>query len=224
MTNKEMFKQAVSEGLLLRIDQDTACGENIICSDGYYRKLSETFGFEVTRPNMKRKALRRTVVAILIAAALLLAGCVAVVYREQIGNFFVNTYDTYIKGYFVSNDEEKGDNIEEYYTLTYVPEGYELVDENRIVDMAISTWEAQDGDQLIFEQALINSGLYFIDNQNSNLEIIETERYTVYIRKVNGNYCCFWSDSNYAFTLFLVHETSMQEIEMIVKGATVNEK
>ena len=224
MTNKELFKQAVSEGLTLRINQDTACAENIICSDGYYRKLSEIFGFEVTRPNPKRKMLRRTALAALIAAALLLAGCAAIVYREQIGDFFVNTYETYIKGYFVSNDEENVESIEEFYTLTYVPEGYELVEEKNIGFFAMSTWETQDGNQLIFEQSLITTGLFYLDNEKGESNIIETERYTVYIKNLNGKYCCFWSDGDYAFALYIEHEISTKEIERIIEGVTVSAK
>ncbi len=225
MTNKELFKQAVNEGFMIRMERDAAVIEkDIICSEGHYRKLSEIFGFEVKRPKMKRIGERRAVAAILIAAALLLAGCAAVVYREQIGNFFVNTYETYIKGYFVNNDEESVASIEDFYTLTYVPEGYELVEEKHKVEVAISIWETQDGNQLIFEQSLIHTGHYFLDNENGDSKIIETERYTVYIQNINGSYCCFWSDSNYAFALYLEHEMTIKEIEMIIEGIIASAK
>lgn len=224
MTNKELFKQAVREGLMLRINQDAACAENIICSDGYYRKLSEIFGFEVTRPNPKRTVLKRAALAALIAAALLLAGCAAVVYKEQIGDFFVNTYETYIKGYFVSNDEESHTAIEDFYTLTYVPDGYVLVEEKYKSEVAISIWETQDGKQLIFEQSLISTGLFYLDNEKGDSNIMGTERYTVYIKNLNGKYCCFWTEGDYAFALYIEHEMSTKEIERIIEGVTVSTK
>lgn len=218
MTNKEMFKQAVSEGLLLRIDQDTACGENIICSDGYYRKLSETFGFEVTRPNMKRKALRRTVVAILIAAAILLAGCVAVVYREQIGNFFVNTYDTYIKGYFVSNDEEKGDNIEEYYTLTYVPEGYEAFENNESSIWNQNKWKNAYGDIIVFEQDVLSTMQFTLDSESGSYSAVECEDIILYCQTIDKYNYYVWCDEKYSYLLKISVEIEKDELYLILDG------
>lgn len=218
MTNKEMFKQAVSEGLLLRIDQDTACGENIICSDGYYRKLSETFGFEVTRPNMKRKALRRTVVAILIAAALLLAGCVAVVYREQIGNFFVNTYDTYIKGYFVSNDEEKGGNIEEYYTLTYVPEGYEAFENNESSIWNQNKWKNAYGDIIVFEQDVLSTMQFTLDSESGSYSAVECEDIILYCQTIDKYNYYVWCDEKYSYLLKISVEIEKDELYLILDG------
>lgn len=218
MTNKEMFKQAVSEGLLLRIDQDTACGENIICSDGYYRKLSETFGFEVTRPNMKRKALRRTVVAILIAAALLLAGCVAVVYREQIGNFFANTYDTYIKGYFVSNDEEKGGNIEEYYTLTYVPEGYEAFENNESSIWNQNKWKNAFGDIIVFEQDVLSTMQFTLDSESGSYSAVECEDIILYCQTIDKYNYYVWCDEKYSYLLKISVEIEKDELYLILDG------
>ncbi len=213
-----MFKQAVSEGLLLRIDQDTACGENIICSDGYYRKLSETFGFEVTRPNMKRKALRRTVVAILIAAAILLAGCVAVVYREQIGNFFVNTYDTYIKGYFVSNDEEKGDNIEEYYTLTYVPEGYEAFENNESSIWNQNKWKNAYGDIIVFEQDVLSTMQFTLDSESGSYSAVECEDIILYCQTIDKYNYYVWCDEKYSYLLKISVEIEKDELYLILDG------
>lgn len=225
MTNKELFKQAVNEGFVIRMERDTALiGKEIVCSEGHYRKLSEIFGFEVKNPNIKRKTIRRTVAAILIAAALLLAGCTAVVYKEKIEDFFTTAFDTYIKGYFVSEDAENKEIIEEYYTLTYVPEGYELVEEKHKVEVAISIWETQDGNQLIFEQSTLNAGRYFIDNESGQSDVIETEEYTVYFRNVDGTYRCIWSNEKFAFYLFFEKELSTEEIIKIIEGINPKQK
>ena len=224
MTNKELFKQAVSEGLTLRINQDTACAENIICSDGYYRKLSEIFGFEVTRPNPKRKMLRRTALAALIAAALLLAGCAAIVYKEQIGDFFVEIRDTYIKGDYIKDEDANNQIIEEYYTLTYVPEGYELVEEYSDVFLAQSVWKNDKEKSIIFEQNPINSVKYTIDGENGFTDTYILGEKTVYCRIIDETYCYIWNNEKYAFSLYSDTEINEEEIIQIIDGISMKSK
>ena len=224
MTNKELFKQAVSEGLTLRINQDTACAENIICRDGYYRKVSEIFGFEVTRPNPKRKMLRRTALAALIAAALLLAGCAAVVYKEQIRDFFVEIHDTYIKGDFIKDENANNQIIEEYYTLTYVPEGYELVEEHSNAFFAQSVWKNDKEKSIIFDQSPINSGKYSIDGEHGSTNILNYDQYTVYCRIIDETCLYIWNNEKYAFSLYSDAEIKEEEFIRIIEGISMKSK
>ena len=220
MTNKELFKQAVSEGLTLRINQDTACAENIICSDGYYRKLSEIFGFEVTRPNPKRKMLRRTALAALIAAALLLAGCAAVVYKEQIGDFFVNTYETYIKGYFVSNDEENVESIEEFYTLTYVPDGYEVFEHNESSIWNQYKWKDADSNVIVFDQNVLSTTRYTLDSENGSSFSVEYGEVILYCQAIDKYNYFIWCDDKYSYSLKISAEIETEKLYLIIDGIT----
>ena len=222
MTNKELFKQAVREGVNLRINQDAACAENIICSDGYYRKLSEIFGFEVTRPNPKRTVLKRAVAAALIAAALLLAGCAAVVYKEQIGDFFVNTYETYIKGYFVSNDEESHTAIEDFYTLTYVPDGYEVFENNESSVLVQYKWKNSYGDMIVFGQATLHTTRYTLDSENGSSFTVEYGGLTLYCQTIDKYNYFVWCDDKYSYSLKISAEIETEELYLIIDGITKN--
>lgn len=219
MTNKELFKQAVNEGFVIRMERDAAVIEkDIICSEGHYRKLSEIFGFEVKKPKIKRTTLRRAVAAILIAAALLLAGCAAVVYREQIGNFFVNTYETYIKGYFVNNNEEKVESIEEYYTLTYVPEGYEVFENNESSVLVQYKWKNAHDDMIAFEQIILDTTRFTLDAENGDTSVLEYANLTLYCRTIDNYKYYIWCDYNYSYSLQVCIDLKDSELFLILDG------
>lgn len=225
MTNKELFKQAVNEGFMIRMERDAAVIEkDIICSEGHYQKLSEIFGFEVKNPKIRRKTIRRTVAAILIAAALLLAGCTAVVYKEKIGDFFTTAFETCIKGYFVSDDSENNSIIEEYYTLTYVPEGYELVENNSCFASVMYVMGNADGNKLVFGQTPIESTKFSFDIERGTESIVYYDDCTIYGRVYDGGYTYIWSNEKYCFSLDGTGELSEEELLKIIDGISLKSK
>lgn len=219
MTNKELFKQAVNEGFIIRMERDAAVIEkDIICSEGHYRKLSEIFGFEVKKPKIKRKTIRRTVAAILIAAALLLAGCTAVVYKEKIGNFFTTAFETCIKGYFVSDDSENNSIIEEYYTLTYVPEGYELVDELSTQAFSRFRWNNNNYKMIVFEQYLLDTTQFTLNAESGYTSVVEYADLILYCRTIDNYKYYIWCDDNYSYSLKVCVEIDDNELYQILDG------
>ena len=166
----------------------------------------------------------RSLLALLMATAMLFAlvGCTAAVYKEQIGNFFTEVYEDHIKGGF-STGGKKNSFIDEYYTLSYVPEGFELVEEN--VDKLCSryVWENEFGEKLIFEQAPLNSTDFFIDNESGVSHVIYCNGYTIYCRNINGSYRCIWNGNNYEFALYYWHEMSENEIIDIISKIEIVE-
>ena len=219
MTNKELFKQAVNEGFMIRMERDTAVIEkDIICSEGHYQKLSEIFGFEVKKPKIKRKTIRRTVAAILIAAALLLAGCTAVVYKEKIGNFFTTAFETYIKGYFVNDDSENNSIIEEYYILTYVPEGYELTENNESSIWIQYKWKNAHNDMIVFEQVIIDTTRFTLDTENGNSSAVEYAGITIYCQTIDKYNYYVWCDEKYSYLLKISTEMEKENLYLILDG------
>lgn len=183
----------------------------------HYGKMKKIIG---TRPtpcaSIRRK--RSRIAAVLVAATMLIAlvGCTAAVYKQQIGDFFTVIFDEHIKGSFTEKNTENNGNINDVYALTYVPNGYVLVDEIISDTLVRYIMESQNGDQIILIQAPLNSGHYFMDDDSSSYTVIETDEYTVYSRTINNTYVCIWSNAEYEFALYFDIEISEEEIVKII--------
>lgn len=183
----------------------------------HYGKMKKIIGARPT-PCASIRRKRSRIAAVLVAATMLIAlvGCTAAVYKQQIGDFFTVIFDEHIKGSFSEETDVNNQFIDEYYTLTYVPEGFEIVDEHLGNLCARYIWENENGEQLIFEQSPINSADYFIDNESGTTEVIEAGKYAVYFRSIEGTYRCIWNNEKYAFALYFDREISEKEIVEII--------
>ena len=122
-SNLELFKQAISEGLSEKFDSVVDnCTEEIVCSDQHKLAMRTIiYGKGDTKQSLSPKMKR--IIAIIVAAALLLTSC-AVIFRNEIREVF----EEFFVKLTYSGDGMGSDTIEEVYELTYLPEGYYLID------------------------------------------------------------------------------------------------
>ena len=219
-SGKEIFSRAVIDGFEEKYREGLAvsASESGEFSRAHARRMSSIIGCRVKYVPDKHTRIKRAVAVALIAAALLLAGCAAIVYKEQIGDFFVEIHDTYIKGDFIKDEDANNQIIEEYYTLTYVPEGYELVEEHSNAFFAQSVWKNDKEKSIIFDQSPINSGKYSIDGEHGSTIILNYDQYTVYCRIIDETYYYIWNNEKYAFSLYSDTEIKEEEIIQIIDG------
>ena len=216
--SKESLKNALIQALSEKYNEELEkCSEE---SDQYsyrhYKRMCAISGTKLPAPVYIRKVKRRVVAALIAAATLLLIGCTAIVYKEKIGSFFTETYQDHIEGAFVKSEEITKEFINEYYTLTYVPEGYEVVENKISKAFARSIWRNKNGSELILKQTTIGSGSYFMDNDSNTYSTIEAEEYIIYVHSVNDTYTCFWSNDEYEFSLTMNDTISEEEIIKII--------
>ena len=224
--SKESLKNALIQALSEKYNEELEkCSEE---SDQYsyrhYKRMCAISGTKFPAPVYIRKVKRRVVAALIAAATLLLIGCTAIVYKEKIGSFFTETYQDHIEGAFVESEEITKEYINEYYTLTYVPEGYELVENKTGKALAQSVWKNANGMELVLVQLPINSGSYFMDNEKDLADVIEMEKFSVYYCCIDGTYRCFWNNKEYAFALYFDNEMSKDEIINIILNMDVISK
>lgn len=87
----DLLKQAIGEALSRKYEEELAlCEEGAECSPGHYKKMSRILGFRVGATGSRR--LKRKWVAAILAAALLLSGCVFSLLRMENTLSFENTY------------------------------------------------------------------------------------------------------------------------------------
>ena len=224
IAEKQLFKRAILEALSQKYEQELAgCREDAKCSREHYLRVSEITGSPLVQVMGKRRSLRRTFVAVLIAAALLLAGCTAYVYRNAIKDFFEEVYDTHIK---VSYSGEQIDNelyIKEFYSLSYVPEGYQLVREVKNEVCVRYIWESKSGDTLVFQQSLINESDFFLDSDTEDMQCIEYNGVFVYLRSVDNLWIYLWNDGKYGMYIDSDQKLSDDELEKIIDGIVILE-
>ena len=221
---KQLFKSAILEALSQKYEQELAgCQEDAKCSKEHYLRISKITGIPLARVMGKRRSIRRTFVAILIAAALLLAGCAAYVYRNEIKSFIEEFYDTYIK---VSNSDEQTENesyIKDIYSLSYVPEEFQLVSEIKNSLYVKYLWKTTTGNTLVFEQKLIKETDFFMDSDVENMLCIEYNGISVYCRSSNNVWLYVWKDGKYGMSIYSEHKFSDEVLEKIIDGIVILE-
>ncbi len=218
-TGNILLRDALIEAMLREFDRDMEkCEESPICSPEHYKKMSEIVGFDVTKPRRKPR-MRKKVIIFIIAAALALTGCVAVFYR-QIGNFIEEVYEKYIKVHFVEETPAAPTEIEDVYTLTYVPEGYKLAKQSINAIHIRQEYSNEAKDTIVFEQNAINSTICILDAEKGKTIFIEHKNILIYCKTIKDKYYYLWNTSFYQFSICSRYSLDEREIVKIIEGIT----
>lgn len=216
--NLELFKQALSEGLSNRIDQELeACTAKV--SPSLKHRLAMRAILRGKAYNTKPLSPRaRKVIAILVAAALLLTSC-AVIYRDEIRGFIEEVSEHFTK-LSHSDETNDGEMIEEIYEFTYLPEGYvlERTMSNPLLNKAI--YCNSNGDRIIIEQSELSNSRFFVDNEDCVL-ILSVDTYDVYHVLSGDFYTYLWNDGKYAILISSDVALPNKELISIVKGVKI---
>ena len=213
--NLELFKQAISEGLSNKFDNiANNCTEEIVCSEKHKLAMRTIVSGKIDAKRTPSPKARR-IIAILVAAALLLTSC-GIIFRDQIREIFE---DLFVKVTY-KDDLTEGEIIEEVYTLTYVPEGYEL-EEEKITPLRVNyNYSNKNGDTICFEQRIITNSNFVIDSEYGYSKIAQIEKFELYYR-INDKYHIYvWRDENYSMNLKSSVQLSNEEIVLIIEGIT----
>ena len=219
--NQKLFKDALVEAMLREFDRDMEhCEESPICSPEHYKRMSEIVGFDVTKPrrNKHKMSLRKRIIIFIIAAALALTGCVAAIYYRQIGNFIEEVYEKYIKVHFVDETPSAPSKIEDVYTLTYVPGGFELVYTETNFALAHYQYDNSTGENIIFEQYVLCDTCHVVDLEEGYTQTIQNKSFTVYYKNINDINIYKWNNGIYAFSICTTNSLSEAELIKLIDG------
>ena len=210
-TNEELFKQALIDGVNMRIERElAACEEEVVFSRRHMRAMKR-----IINGKNPAKPINSKVVAILVAAAiLLLAGC-AIIYRDEIRDFITDVKDRFVKVTF-SDGVEESKYIEDVYELTYVPEGYEMETHTIGNKMVRYIFKTQKGEMIKFIQQPLDISGFAVDIEHDYDKFANVNDYEIYYRHTNGTYYYIWNDGKYAFKINLSEELPIKELELIL--------
>ena len=198
--DRELLRQALVEVLAEKYNDELAVAPEITGWSDSHQKAMERIIRQVAVEERK-KAHRRWLVAILVAAALLLTACAAYVHRGEIRAFVEKVYDTYIHVAYHEGDEaEDNKKLEEFYTLGYVPEGYELVEQITTRFVNQYRWANDAGEYLIFEQHDLAGVNYMVNSEFGEIRVVTCGEYEVY-GQAAGAATYVWNDGRYAYKI-----------------------
>lgn len=219
----QLFRQALWEATCNVYEREMAENvQNAKCSRRHYANMRKILDVAVLPAANRKAQIRRRVIAALIAAVLLLTGCATYAYREEIKAFIETMFDDHVEvKYDDAEAPAASTTITEYYTLGYVPEGYELVSEIRRPITSKYIWENSEDEYMVFKQYTISHGLYVMDDDIKNSELITIGRYEIYYRLANANYY-IWNDGIYVYQLILSEQLSEQELLTMIEELAVN--
>ena len=212
---KRLFGQALAEVISKTLDEELReCKETTACSR-VHRKCIQYMIRYGEAPKV-RKISKRTI-ALIIAAALLLTGCAALV-RDQIAGFFMTILETRNVIESPMDGTEYPETIEEKRIPQVLPEGYELVDEVTTRGSLTLTWMNAEGDFLVYSQSTYENGKLEIDNEYSAFDEIDICEYNVLrVISQDGSRRYMWKD-DYVYYISTSRELTPQELRNIVQN------
>ena len=161
-----------------------------------------------------KRAIAACLVIFTIAGALM--SCRPV--REAVVDFFQNVYEAYTEFFF---GDELSSNapevIEEIHLPTYMPEGYELVQEAELTgrDYKLThIWRNENEGVIVLYQYLLNSKTN-IDTENADVEIFDDIEVAIVTKE--NEISVFWNTNEYAYRIKATG-VSKEEILNMVKS------
>lgn len=213
MDERTLFGELCEKSLSNQYEKEIS-KENAKCSNSHYEKMSVILGYNVKRYRLHLS--KRLIAAILAAAILLLVGCTAYIYREKIKNLIAEIHDKYVKVF--SDDEENNTiPINEIYSLEYIPEGYDCIEETILPILVSYKWQNDEGNVISFTQDVMNTNI-FIDVEHGYSKVMELENVEIYYKNTSQLNHYIWSDSVYLMKLSFDIELQESELIKIIQG------
>lgn len=219
---RALFSQALREGLARKFEAELAqCPGPIQCSEEHLRKMNEIIEGHARTARIAR--LKQRIIAAMVAVALLmLTACTVYAYRKEIKDLFIKMRETYIWLFYDNSDGTIDAEISEHYTLGYVPDGYELIDEASLKSVERTRWENLDGDYLILEQSVWDGTRYSVDSEIGEATTLVCGESEVYYR-VTHIHMYVWNDGTYSFIFMTSAPLSYDILELILAGIVIKQ-
>lgn len=198
---RELFVKALMEAE--RLDNAELPGEDEIEWE-FSEKFEKSMDKLIRKNNRIRLSTRRTVtkglLAALIASIVIFAALMSVTAsREPIIEFVKKIFPQFNEITLNEASVPPVDTIETEYTLSYLPDGFELDTYQKSDYSVFSVWKNAEGDKILFTQSILDSN-YMIDNEYDYQEL-EVDGQKAYFAEDEYGGTLRWSDSDYCFVI-----------------------
>lgn len=204
-----LIGQAFAEATAKKYDEELLlCKKSASFSPSHAKRMREITGYRIISPATVKKFL-----VILIAAVIFLVGCTAIIYHEEIGNFFITHFKT--NSVVEVNEGEKAE-IKEEHDLSYIPEGYVLVYEQKDEFTIRKRWENDSEKNISFTQTVNGSIKFILDKEISNTTTKEHNGKLFLIQSGQDAETFLWSENGYTFYINIPSSIPDSEIYKII--------
>lgn len=172
------------------------------------------------RPPRKRIPLRMLVAVIVTAIIAVSATALTVsAFREAIIGFIMDVYETFTN-VRAETDEEEPETLEEIYEVTWVPEGFELMEDELAGYCHFMLY--QDGENFIFFKQFSLSD-YISNYDTENAEIQEVKIGSIDGLWITGEdiMILVWRSDDYAYEIFVEHIQRVDENDVYKMAESV---
>lgn len=217
-----LFQKALWEASANVYERELAeCEQDAKCSRRHYAKMRKIIGVAVLPATSRKMQIKRRIIAALIAAVLLLTGCTTYAYRGEIREFIETVFEDYIRvTYHDGEDPANKATLGVYYTLSYVPDGYELTKTFEGFSQTKYMWSNSDGEYIILEQCHVDSALFGMDNEAEDWKVVQIGNHKMQ-HCVSDVYYYLWNDGVYAYRLTMSVLWEEQELLRIIDNLQV---
>ena len=147
-----------------------------------------------------RKTVKKSLLAAIITIMVLFTGLMSVsAIRKPIIEFVKRIFPQFNEITLSENSIPYVETIQTEYTLTNLPEGYEISDYQKSSNRIFVIWTNEDGEEIAFLQTCIDSNSA-IDNEHTYREI-EINGLNAYLTEDEYGAALRWSDGYYCFTI-----------------------
>ncbi len=158
-----------------------------------------------------RRTVRRGLLAAIIALIVAFTGLMSV--SESIIEFVKKVFPNRNEITLSENSTLPVDRIETEYTLSELPEEYELTTYEKDEIGVFSRWKSSvDESEIVFSQDILLVNMS-IDNEH-NYQEITVNGYNAYLNQYEFNTCLTWTDGNYLFTLNIPNSLNIDITEL----------
>lgn len=212
-TKKRLFGKLLAKAVVQDVDKELrAADEKVTVSREHKRRMR----YIARHGRLPRRGMDKRVLALIIAAVLLLAGC-AILAREQIAGFFV----TMLKDrnlYTTADTEGYPETIEKKMVPHTLPEVYTLVETDEDEMHRIMKWEEQSGNTLIFYQDIRKGFRMGADNEHGEWVTREIcGKQVWYYDDIRGRTQFLWMDE-YVYHFSSSRRLTDAEVESIMEN------
>lgn len=204
------LKQALIDGMLCKMDGEIQKDELPVLVD---HEHAQKMMANIHARRKKETLKKRWIIALVAAALLALAGCIAV-YRVELQHFFVDLFDGRNEVWQIIPDDAPR-SLEERMP-TYLPDGYALTYEYESIASIEKTWTNSAGETIHIQQNMIGTGMHGMDTDSGKYEILTIGGREVYHHYWEGEeYLYLWQDK-YVYTLTSSISLPEEELKKIM--------
>lgn len=219
--SKELFIKAFLEAE--RIDNSKLKSEDEIEWD-FSEKFEKSMNKLIRKNNhiklSTRRHIRKGLLAAIVAIIVTFTGLMSVsATRTPFIEFVKKIFPQFNEITLSEESTPPVDKIETEYTLTNLPDGFEITEYQKYELGILTTWINNNDDEITFSQNIIDTN-FTIDNEHNYKELL-INGYTAYYVEDESEALLRWTDGNYWFTL---NVSNNLRNEIITLSKNISEK